>query len=158
MPEEICSFSGLPQRSCAHCKYPRGVRYGLHRGVYKGSPVVEIVKDGGPVHPHDEHFRFGVAKARLLLTALPMIRHFAEVGDEIVDVIPGELAVPDTSGGAVKVWVEMHPEFVRSSGETIDRPWLHMRSSAVSIGVGYEKAKAICALADQLRQWVERPA
>jgi hypothetical protein len=122
-----------------------------------GSPVVEIMKDGGPVHPHDEHFRFGVAKARLLLTALDVIRRFVELGDEIVDVRGDELQVPDIVGGVVTVWVEMHPEFVRSSGETIERPWLHMRSSVASIGVGYEKAKAICALADQLRQWVERP-
>ena len=155
MPERTCSFSGLRQLTCAHCKHPRRVLYELRPGVYMGNPVVEILKNGGPVHPYDEHFRFGLAKGRLLLAALDAIRQFAAVGDDIVERFTSEGPPQGIASDALTIWIELHPEFVRSTGETVDRPWLHMRSSTATIGVGYEKAKAVCALSDQLRQWVE---
>lgn len=158
MAHQICPFSGLPKPTCDHCKYPRGVHYEVRRGTYLSHPVLEILKNGGPIHHHDEHFRFGREKARLLLIALHVIRQFADVGDDIVSLFNAETLTDQTTGNLVTVWVELQPEFIHSSGETIERPWLQIQSANIRIGVGYEKAKAICAVANELRRWIDDPS
>src|SRR5687768_16051500 len=141
---------GLPSDRCGHCKRPTGHTFEIRRGSHKGSPIVEILKDGGPVHPFDSHFEFGREKARLLLTALPIIKDFIEAGDafRLEEQVVGD-------GGeahGVIAWVKLEPEFVHSSGQTIHRPYLCLRgqNTWAEIGIGYEKAKAIQALADEV--------
>ena len=43
---------------------------------YKGHPIVEVLKDGAPIHIHDEHFRFGLSKAKMLLACLDVLKDF----------------------------------------------------------------------------------
>jgi hypothetical protein len=118
--------------------------------------VVEVLKDGGPVHPYDEHFRFGVQKAKLLLLALKIVREFAANTDDEGNTTVTSQFVHDNSGMILQVWVEMHEEFIRSTGEKIERPWLQIRRlpNGPQIGVGVQKAKAVSVLADQLAEWV----
>jgi hypothetical protein len=118
--------------------------------------VVEILKDGGPVHPYDEHFRFGIQKARLLLGALEVIKEFAANTDDEGNTAVKSQFIHDESGAVLQIWVEMHEEFVRSTGERIQRPWLQIRRlpNGPQIGTGVQKAKAISALARELRTWV----
>jgi hypothetical protein len=159
-----CPLTGLPKAFCAHCvsgPLSTTPRYELRESVFKGKPVVEVLKDGGPVHPHDEHFRFGLEKARLLLTVLEPVREFALTTREDRTHSFGSRVVRDQQGARdIKVWVEMHPEFERSSGRTVEQPWLRIEALPIGtgayIGVGVQKAKAVSALADQLGDWVRR--
>ena len=131
----------------------------MRPGFYKGNKVVEVLKNGGPIHPYDEHFRFGIQKAKLLLAALTIIREFAaNTADDGTTTVASQVVRDEATGCQICVWVEMHPEFEHSSGVTIDKPWLQIEAiplgSGAHIGLGVQKAKAICAVARQLRTWL----
>jgi hypothetical protein len=40
-------------------------RYELRFNFFKGAPIVEVLKDDGPIHAYDRHFKFGLEKATL---------------------------------------------------------------------------------------------
>jgi hypothetical protein len=52
----------------------------------------------------------------------------------------------------------MHEDFIDPSGELVERPWLQIEAlshdTGRRIGVGVQKAKAVCAVANHLREWV----
>src|SRR5437764_500232 len=74
--EDKCRH-GMPPNMCGHCKRPAGDRYELRPGgYYRGYPMVEILKNGGPVHRYYSHFKFGAERARLLLVGRSVIDQF----------------------------------------------------------------------------------
>lgn len=161
--QEMCDFTGLPRDGCIHCKGPRPKmppKYELRPSSFKGNPIVEIFKDGGPIHPYDERFRFGIKKARLMLAALPIVQEFAANthDDGTMTVAPLQIVRDEVMGRDLKVWVEMYPKFIHPTGMTIKRPWLRIETflpgSGARIGLGVQKAKAICAVAQELRTWL----
>ena len=107
----ICNFTQLPKDQCAHCS---GIasrispHYHLRTSWFEGSRIVEILKNGGPVHPYDEHFRFGSQKARLLLGALEVIKEFASNTDDEGNTTVTSQIVRNESGVLLQIWVEMH--------------------------------------------------
>ncbi len=158
-PLAICDFSQLPEDQCAHCLGTASrpsPHYQLKPGWFGGFPIVEVLKDGGPVHRYDEHFRFGAEKGRLLLGAIEVIREFAANTDDEGNTTVRSQVVRDNSGVLLQIWVEMHEEFVRSTGETIHRPWvqIHRLPDGPRIGIGVQKAKAVCALSKELKRWL----
>lgn len=58
---------------CA-CQNPRGddahPRFSLVEDRFNGCPVIELLKNGGPIHRYDEHFRFGVRVAQMFVACL----------------------------------------------------------------------------------------
>jgi hypothetical protein len=152
---EKCKNTDLPRDFCSHCLKPvtsQSSNYEL-RFSFEGVPIVEVLKDGGPIHAYDRHFKFGLEKAKLLLAALHEIEQFAHGVSVVTRSMPLE-------GRTIKIQVLKKPDFIHSSGKTISNPWLAIDtlpiSSGASIGVGVEKAKAICAVAEKLRRWVSR--
>jgi hypothetical protein len=119
--------------------------------------MVEILKDKGPIHLFDEHFQFGLEKARLLLDALPILAEFATntKANGTTTVTP-QTFLNETKSR--KLLVSVHRDFLHSSGRLIHQPWLQIDSIPFNanrtIGVGVQKAKAICALSSQLGKWV----
>lgn len=68
---------------CSHCRgTERGTaenpRFSLKEDYLNGCPVVEVLKDGGPVHSFDSNFRFGMRKAQMLLACVDVLREFWE--------------------------------------------------------------------------------
>ena len=115
--------------------------------------MVEVLKDGGPIHLFDEHFQFGIEKARLLLAALLVIEEFA------ANTKPnGTTTVTSQIFFNEGFQVSVHRDFLHSSGRLINEPWLQIdaipSNTNRSIGLGVQKAKAICALSSELREWV----
>jgi hypothetical protein len=70
---------------CSHCqgKAP-GTRdnpvFSLKEQWYQGFPVVEVLKNGGPIHSHDSNFRFGVRKANMILACIEILQGILAVG------------------------------------------------------------------------------
>ena len=123
--------------------------------------MVEILRNGGPIHPYDTHFQFGFKKAELMLAALPVISEFAaNTHEDGSTTVESQVIMDEVTGSQFSVWVEMHEYFVHSSGERIERPWLNLQALSddidTHIGLGVQKAKAIRALSAELTSWVGR--
>ena len=133
-------------------------KYELRFSFFKSYPMVKVLKEGGPIHPYDRHFKFGLEKAALLLAALPIIEKFADNNDARIATV--KMPLDKLTGRTMQVRVGTKSDFIHSSGETINRRWLSIDTlpmgSGASIGVGVNKAKAVCAVALELRAWVRR--
>ena len=163
MPDyEACPiYPGLRKLECSHCQgtaRSSAPNFSLRAGYYKRHPTIEILKNGGPVHAWDTHFRFGYRKTEIILASIVAIREFAEArdDDERRAFRPRIIA---SRGLRVHVQVEMDPEFETSTGLKVDRPYLHLRAlppAEGGIGLGMSKCQAICALESELERWLKR--
>lgn len=152
----------LRQAFCSHCDgsapgTPSNPKYSLKPAItdVRFGELVEILKNGGPVHRFDRHFRFGRRKASLFLAAMAAIREFAWIpdADRFAYWHPPIL---DQRLGQISVEIEVKPRFVRSTGERIDRPYLRLIGSDGALkGLGYQKCRAVSALRDELRRWCD---
>jgi hypothetical protein len=153
-----CTKTGLPMSLCAHCRpsLPQSPKYSLQFDTYKGNDVVEILKDGGPIHANDKEWRFGRNKAKLILAAVEILEEFVTKSNEGIQILPRSIR-DDTFGISLDVHIEEVSGFVRSTGQFIDRYWLKLIAVPgpdPHIGVGFEKAKAVLALKDDIKDWV----
>ena len=164
MPDRCDKYPSMDRRYCAHCQgTAHGTRgnpnFSIKEDEFNGYAIIEVLKDGGPIHEWDRHFRFGLRKAEVLLAALPVLKQFAWTSDEERHNFPTQIIRSDEMGISVQVFVEMHPDFVWSTGELIERPYLQLvplppASERAQKGLGAMKCKAICAVQDDLRAWV----
>ena len=159
--EENPSFR---KRDCAHCMGTmRGTSQNPHfsimESIHRGYPVVEVLKNGGPVHRHDEHFRFGCRVARILLASLPALKTFAWPSSESDRTgFKPQTFTESNLGVEVEVFVEMNANFV-VYGELIEEYWLNLKelpTGKIHKGVGVMKCKAVCSVQDELRNWLAR--
>ena len=88
--------------------------------------MVEVLKDGGPVHKYDDHFRFGIRKAQMLLACVEVLREFWQSTEEQRLAFKPRLIEDQRMRLQVSIFVEMHPDFEYSTGQTVDRPWLRL--------------------------------
>ena len=162
--QERCPlYPSLPRVYCAHCQgSERGTPENPHFSLkYDFDPVfgpmVEVLKDGGPIHFHDTHFRFGRRKAEMLVACLPVIREFRLSTDTERLQFKQRVIQERARGLTVCIYVEMYPEFVRSTGQTVERPWLRLQALPPDnhhIGLGAMKCRAICAVQESLKTWL----
>jgi hypothetical protein len=119
--------------------------------------MVEVLKNGGSVGWWDEHFQFGERKAEMLIACMDILRKFWLSTDDERRAFPPRLVENQKAGLRIQVSVEMHPDFERSTGWTIDRPWLHLQALSPHnehIGLGAMKCRAICAVENDLSKWL----
>ena len=125
---------------------------------FHGYPIVEVLRDGGPIHDWDRHFRFGLEKAEILLAALPVLKQFALASDEERYNFAPQVVRSHEMRISLNIFVEMRPDFVWSTGELIERPYLQLVPLPVGkrgrIGLGALKCEAICGVQEDLRTWV----
>jgi|SRR5208337_3649374 hypothetical protein len=158
-------FPSLLRAYCSHCQgSARGTRENPHFSLKYDfdsgyGPTVEVLKDGGPIHLYDEHFRFGRRKAEMLVACLPVLHEFRISTDaERLQFKPRSI-VDRARGLTVQIWVEMYPEFVWSTGKTVDHPWLRLQTLPPDnhhIGLGAMKCRAICEVQESLKLWLQR--
>jgi hypothetical protein len=160
--EKCPLFPGLLSRYCSHCQgTARGTRdnpkFSVKREYFDGFPLIEILKDGGAIHLWDSHFRFGLRKAEMLVTCVGTLRDFwRSDGFEGITFAP-RVIEDHRRRLSIKMYVESHPDFERSDGETVERPWLHLQAlppDKEHIGLGAMKCRAVCEVEDDIRQWL----
>lgn len=147
------SFCGCQKGTAQNPKFT------LREGTYEGNPVVEIFKNGGPIHRFDEHFRFGIRKAQMFVACLAAIHEFCYGSDDERYGFKPRVIQEGTYPAAIRVSVEMHPNFNRSTGEFVDEPYLKLEAlngSRVEKGIGVMKCRAIWALREELGEWIGR--
>jgi len=120
--------------------------------------VVEVLKDGGSIHPYDSNFRFGIRKAQMILVCMDTLRDFWQASEDAKLAFKSRIIKDTNFCLHVQAFVEMHPEFESSSGRLIDRPWLRLQAlpDKEHIGLGTLKCKALCSLRQELVAWLQR--
>jgi hypothetical protein len=166
MPDqEKCPINpSMPKAYCSHCKVPEGgmernPRFSIRESRFRGNPIVEVLKNGGPIHMWDKHFRFGLRKAEMLLSCIELIREFGSSTDERRLAFQPRVVENQRRGLSIQISVEMYADFEHSSGERVDRPWLCLQAlppDTEHIGIGALKCQAICAVQDDLEAWLRK--
>jgi len=129
----------------------------LKAGYWHGNSVVEVLKNGGPIHTWDSQWTFGVRKAEMLIACVPFLREFAWSSDEAKVAFRRRVGENRATRLSVEIFVEMQPDFEYSTGQTIDRPWLCLQAlppDHLRIGLGEMKCRAICAVEKDLEVWL----
>ena len=166
MAERCEKYPSLDRRYCSHCQGTEtGTQENPTFSVHEhfddplGYPVVEILKNGGPIHPYDSHFRLGRRKIEMLLTCLPAFKEFGWcTEEERLRFNPRTFEDPTLKIG-VKVTVQMYPDFETSSGQWVDRPYLRLEAfppDQSHLGLGMMKCRAVWSVQDDLRRWLLR--
>lgn len=132
--------------------------FSIRETEYQGYPVIELLKNGGPIHRFDQHFRFGVRKAEMLLACLEPLREFAYAGDEERRLFKSRTV--QEGPRSILVYVEFKECFEWSTGQRIEQPWLRLQSGTGYWprvkGIGAMKCRAIWVLREQIGEWVAR--
>lgn len=157
-------FPSIQKRYCSHCQgtrrgTPGNPKFSIRESYYNGFPIVEILRDGGPIHPFDSNFQFGIRKAQLLLTCIDVLREFWMSTEEERQVFTARVVDDTKRGQRVVVGIVSHEDFEYSTGEIVQRPWLQLQSlypDDERIGVGMMKSRAVCALKSDLESWIRK--
>ncbi len=147
---------------CACDRSARGTNltpiFSLHEGKYLGYPLIEVLKNGGPIHRFDSHFSFGVRKAEMIIACLEPIKEFAWASDE--ERRSFESRTIQEGPRAIRVFVEFRENFEWSTGELVEQPWLRLESVTGYWprikGLGVMKCRAVWTLREEIGEWVGR--
>lgn len=150
----------IPKDFCS-CQSRRGTPenpvFSMIEDAYFGSAVVELLKNGGSIHRWNEHFRFGVRTAEMLLVCIDMLYEFAWASDE--ERCSFQPRTIQEGPHSLHVSVEFYRDFVWSTGELIEEPWLRLESLngyPVVKGLGVMKCRAVWSLREQVGEWISR--
>ena len=161
--EERCPKNpSMLKAYCSHCQgtalgTEANPRFSIKESYFDGFPVVEVLKNGGPVHVYDSSFRFGVRKALMLLACTDVLRDFWHSTEDERLAFRPRLIEDKRHGLRVQIYVEMHPDFELSTGATVERPWLRLNAlppDKEHIGLGMMKCRAICEVKEDLKGWL----
>ena len=162
--DERCpKYPSMLKAFCSHCQGSApGTRdnpvFSLKKGWYQGFPVVEVLKNGGPIHSYDSNFRFGVRKAQVIVACIEILKEFWQSGDDGRIAFRPRIVQDLRHGLRVQTFVEMHPDFEVSTGNIVDRPWLRLQAlppDKEHIGLGALKCRALHSVKEELVHWLE---
>lgn len=165
MPEDRCPKNpSMRRRECSHCQgTARGTEqnpyFSIEEDTFRGNPMVELFKNGGPIHRHDTHFSFGCRKARIILACVPALKRFAWPSDpsDRTNFQP-QIFTENQLGVTIEVFATMNPNFVVGD-ELIEKYWLNLKelpTLEVHKGLGVMKCRAVYSVQDELRNWLAR--
>jgi hypothetical protein len=154
----------LRKIECAHCQGPpagssENPVFSLKEDRFRGFPVVEVLKNGGPVHSWDTHWCFGVRKAEIMIACMPALREFWKASDYEKLAFGSRLVEDQSRNLRVRVRIKMQADFERSDGHPVDRPWLYLEAlppDSGDLGLGALKCQAICGVEQDLRNWLRK--
>jgi len=121
---------------------------------FHGSPILEILIDGHAWEsPFDAHFRFGLTKARMILTVRDLIELFWMTdGTRPRHEEPTIVARADFNC----VCTCVTHAFFEAYGRRVYERYIHLSSGDKHIGFGLRKAKALLDLESEIAGFVRR--
>lgn len=140
-----CVYQMRPAQTCSRCN-PQIPHYELRECSFCGHPLVEVLKDGGPIHEFDQYFRLNPVEAAALVAVAPLLREFPQIAVNEIRIHQADGAawgLFKRKGTIHGKWCEWLEIFDASSVD-------HARAK-----VGHQKCEAICALEPQLRAWLQ---
>ena len=129
--------------------------YSLELPEWGNGKIVEILKNNGRVVPNDEHFNFGLAKAGLALAAMSVIKDFVNRKIDLSKFHSKSVTFTESETGD-PFFIKITPNFKHSRGFIVENYYLTIASSEASrfpFEFGFEKAKAIVALENEIFDW-----
>jgi hypothetical protein len=162
--EKCSKYPSMLKAHCSHCQgTERGTsdnpRYSLKESRYHGSPIVEVLANGGSIHPWDKHFQFGLRKAELLLACSPLLKEFWQSSEDEKRSFKSRVVEDRSRGFSIQIYVQLHEDFENSYGTKVERPWLFLRAlppDNYDVGLGTAKCRAICEVQEDLKLWLRR--
>ena len=125
MKDNRCPLHPSMGMFCA-CQQRRGddahPKFSLIEGRFEGYPIIELLKNGGQIHRHDEHFRFGVRVAQMFMAYLPAVYVFAWGSND--DRHGCQPRIFQENDRSFCVSVVMIRSFETSTREFVDKPYL----------------------------------
>lgn len=131
---------------------PTGWRYSYQIDDFHGHPIFEVLLNGQPwSSAWDAHFRFGLTKARMLLTIFDLVELFAIThGQRPRHNSP---IIMGRAGLGCIVTCTTFPSFT-AYGRFVDEPYIQLETGDTRWGVGLRKAHAVLALEEEIRNFV----
>ncbi len=162
--EKCSKYPSMLKAHCSHCQGTElgtadNTRYSTKEGRYNGSPVIEVLANGGPIHSWDKNFRFGLRKAQMLVACVPVLREFGQSNDEEKRMFESRTVEDLHRSFRVRISVVMHEDFENSYGIPVQRPWLFLRAlppEDLHLGLGTAKCRAICSVQEDLQRWLQK--
>ena len=130
--------------------------YSFEEDIYKGHPILRLLKDGEPVFEEAEHIGglgFGIKKAKMIINAMAQIEIFFNSNganpprDSEIYIPPGKYNI--------SCYCIKYIGFSRG-GITIEKPYLKIWSNNTRIGFGLVKAEGLIALKDKIEDFIRR--
>ena len=92
----------------------------------------------------------------MLISCLQVIREFRTATEAQRRNFRRRLIVNDRRKLTVFIFTEPHEDFEDSTGQIVERPWLHLKTlpDQEKIGLGITKCRAISAVAEDLKNWL----
>lgn len=151
---EVCKH-GLAPEQCNYCREktppirPQGFSSRIEQ--YLGNPTLEILVDGKPwgdVYHYDEHFRFGLHKAKLILCFFDIIEEFVNSNGKR----PHFEDHQNEESSACRCTYSS--EFTRSNKREIKQPYLKLKCNESAISFGLAKAQALIDIRDRIEDFI----
>ncbi len=130
------------------------MKYSVEYVTYKGEPVIEVLVDGRnwiETFRFDEHFMFGVYKARLVILCQDQILEFIRTNGKwpiIDDIVHVEGKKTGLTCAVTK------QEGFKVHGAYIPKPYLELNFFNKSFGFGLEKAYALIQLRSTIGKFI----
>jgi len=157
---EVCKH-GLAPEQCNYCREktpptrPQGFSTRIEQ--YLGNPTLEILVNGKPwgdVYHYDEHFRFGLHKAKLIFCFFDIIEEFVKSnGKRPPFNTPLKRVEPSVNLYSQCICTNF-PAFIYSNKRQIDQPYLKLECDQLTIGFGTIKAQALIEVRDRIEDFI----
>lgn len=131
---------------------PAGWRYSCQIDDFHGHAIFEVLLNGQPWRSAwDGHFRFGLTKARMLLTIFDLVELFAMTHGQRPRH-NSSIIMARTGLGCIVTCTTFRS--FTAYGRFVDEPYIQLETGDTRWGVGLRKAHALLALEEHIRTFV----
>ncbi len=131
------------------------IHYEARRGVYKGNPTLEILKNGEPFWEElpgsKRQFIFGVRKALLISACYDYIEKYVDTNGLMCEGM-SNIAIKNDERKTDCV-INFHTGFKKSNGARVESPYMEIVGTT-KISFGLKKAEALLLLKHELKNFV----